>query len=84
MRGLVVFFVALFAAVVLVLIAPPALEGVGEEVKTYDSVDQQGQDTINDLYTAVFRWIPMILVFGFGVWGVAWYIRRNRVIGRRP
>lgn len=83
MRGVVVFFITLFAVVTMMLVGPPLLEGVGEEVKGYDAVDQQGVDTINDLYTAVFVWIPMILVAGFGVWGVAWYIRRNRVIGRR-
>lgn len=83
MRGVVVFFLTLFVVVVMMLVGPPVIENVGEEVKTYDSVDQQGKDTIDDLYTSVFVWIPMVLVFGFGVWGVAWYIRRNRVIGRR-
>ena len=83
MRGVVVFFMTLFAVVVMMLFAPPLIEGVGEEVKGYESVDQQGQDTINDIYTSVFVWIPMVFVFGFGVWGVAWYIRRNKVIGRR-
>lgn len=83
MRGVVVFFMTLFAVVVMMLFAPPVIEGVGENVKTFDSVDQQGQDTINDIYTSVFVWIPMVFVFGFGVWGVAWYIRRNKVIGRQ-
>lgn len=83
MRGLVVFFMTVFVVVVMMLVAPPAIEGVGEEVKQFDSVDQQGVDTIDDMYKAVFVWIPMVFVFGFGVWGVAWYIRENRVIGRR-
>lgn len=83
MRGVVVFFMTLFAVVVMMLFAPPLLEGVGENVKQFDSVDQQGEDTIDDLYTSIFVWIPMVLVFGFGVWGIAWYIRRNKVIGRR-
>lgn len=83
MRGVVTFFMVTFVVVVMMLVGPPVLEGVGEEVKDHPTVDQQGQDTIDDLYTAVFVWIPMVLVFGFGTWGIAWYIRRNRVVGRQ-
>lgn len=83
MRGVVVFTIALFSAVALLVVGAPLIEGVGEEVRSYDTVDGQDAQTIDDMYTAVFRWIPMIITVGFGVWGVAWYIRKQRLIQRR-
>lgn len=84
MRGVVMFFLTLFTVVVMMLFAPPMIEGVGEDVKDFDTVDSDDAGTIDEIYVAVFRWIPMVLIIGFGVWGIAWYVRRNRVIGRRP
>lgn len=80
---MIVFFFTISLLIITMVFAPAMIEGVGEEVKTFDTVDTQGQDTIDDIYTAVFVRIPLVLIFGMGLWGVVWYIRRQRLIGRR-
>ena len=85
MRGVVTVFVVVVALVAFVLFAPAAIEGVGENVKDHlpdTETGSMGEGVIDNLYTSIFVYIPLVMLFGFGVWAVTWYLRRQRTIGR--
>ena len=80
MRGLITLFFTVMAVVVLVgVVGIPMIEGIGESVKTYGTIDTiDGESTIDNIYQALFVRVPLILVFGMFAWGCMWYIRRQQ------
>lgn len=79
MRGAVVVLVVVFTLGVALLVGVAALEPIGEFAKDRDSVDSiNGSEKIDTTYDVVFKWMPLMFVSGFGIWGVAWYLRRER------
>lgn len=79
MRGVVTIVLVMFTLAIVLLVGVAALEPVGEFAKDRDSIDTvNGSDKIDTTYDVVFKWMPLMLLAGFGVWGVAWYIRRER------
>lgn len=86
MRGVVVVLLMIFVAATAIFVAGASVEPLGEHIKTYDSIDDgplEGTSVINDVYGVVFKWSPMILVFGMFAWAIAYYLRRERFIGSR-
>jgi hypothetical protein len=67
------------------LVGIPAIEGVGENVKDYDSVNSEfdGTGMINNIYKSVFQWVPLIFLGGMMLWAVLWYFQRERFAGYR-
>lgn len=84
MRGVLAALFVLFVTILIMFVAIPSVEGVGETVKTYGSIDQEmdGTGMINDIYKAVFQWVPLLMVGGFLVYGIAWYLHQERFTGR--
>lgn len=85
MRGVVVVIMMVFVAATAIFVAGAAVEPLGEHIKTYDTIDDgplDGTKIIDDVYGVVFKWIPLILVFGMFSWAVAYYLRRKRFTGR--
>jgi hypothetical protein len=84
-RAAVTFLFVMFTVIIGLMIGIPMMEGVGEEVKTYDSVDESfdGSGMIDRLYQSVFVLVPLTLVGGFGLYAVMYYYRRESIaIGR--
>lgn len=67
------------------LVGIPAIEGIGEPVKEYDSVDAEfdGSGIIDNIYQSVFLWVPLIFLGGMMIWAVLWYLQRERFAGIR-
>lgn len=79
MRGVSVLLVVIFTLGVVMIVGVAALESVGEHAKQRESLDSiNGTEKINTTYDVVFKWMPLLFIGGFGVWGVAWYLRRER------
>jgi len=84
MRGVVVVLITIFVAATAIFVSGAAVEPLGEHIKGYDSIDDgelSGTSVINDVYNVVFKWAPMIIVFGMIGWAVAWYVRKERFVG---
>ena len=81
---MIVVLLVVFSMVMYFMVGIPAIEGVGENVKQYDSIDESfdGSGIIDRIYKAVFMWVPLVFVGGMGVWAVAWYLNRERFSGR--
>lgn len=85
MRGVVVVVLTVFTALLVMFVGVTAVEPMGEHIKTYDTIDEgplEGTSVINSVYDALFKWVPMIFVFGMVAWGVAWALRSESYAGR--
>lgn len=85
MRGVVVVILVIFTAMLVLFVSTAAVEPIGEHFKTYDSIDEgplEGTSVINSVYDVLFKWVPMIFVFGMITWGVAWALRSEAFVGR--
>lgn len=82
MRGVMTIFMVVIFLVIYSLWAPAMVEGVGEKVKETGMLDDSEEAIIDDWYDALFVKIPLVLLFGFGVWSTVWYIKRQQTTGR--
>jgi hypothetical protein len=79
MRGVAYFIGVIFVLGIVVLVGTATVEPVGEFAKDRDSIDSiNGSDKIDTTYDVVFKWMPLMVMGGFGVWAGAWYLRRER------
>lgn len=81
-RGVVVVVTVFFAVAVVTFVGGAAIEPVGEHIKTYDEIDENGlsgTSVINDVYQSVFVWAPLIVMGGISLVGLVFYLRRERV-----
>lgn len=87
MRGIVVAIVIVFVMTAYMLVAPAAIEAPADHVTDQSEINNQhynGEDIIDDIKTAVFIRVPLLMLFGFGVvFPVGWYLKREGFLGRR-
>lgn len=89
MRGVATVIGVAFSAILLFgIFAPPLLEGVGQFMLGYsDSISAQlGIDIaayLDNMYSVVFLWAPLITIGAAVLSAVVWYTRRERVARRR-
>ena len=79
-RGVAAALTAIIVMSIVILAIGPVVEGVGEQVKDYDEIDQgelEGTSWINSTYDALFIWMPLIVVGGTILGAVAYYWRRE-------
>lgn len=85
MHGVIKFGLAIFAMTFFVMLAPAAMEPVGETAKdTGDLGVINGNSIIDSYYQAFFKQIPLVFLGGFFMYGIVWYVRREASIQRRP
>lgn len=82
-RAVIVLIISVFVVLLGLMVGIAAIEPVAEEVKSFDSVDSQDSSTIDDVQTAVFEYMPLIVIGGLSLWALRWYLRRERFVGRR-
>lgn len=85
MRGVVVVIMTIFVVMLALFVSVATIEPLGEHVKGYDSIDEgalEGTSVVNSVYDGVFKWLPLITIGGMFVWGLRWYIRKERRRGR--
>lgn len=83
MRGVVVVLIAVFTAALALFVAGATIAPVGDHVIEHaDTSAIDGESTIQSLYDTVFIWVPLVLIGGMALWAVAWYLRRERFVGR--
>lgn len=81
-RAVAVVLLVFFTVAITTFVAGVAVEPLGEHIKSYDTIDEgelNGTQVINDTYDALFKWSPLIVMGGMTLWGVVWYVRRERV-----
>ena len=90
MRGVVVVIVTIFAAMGMVFVGGVAIEPVGELVtgdssaSDIDAAKEVGADGVVQTYREmILVGAPLVLIGGMLVWGVAYYMRRERFVGGR-
>lgn len=82
MRAVVVVLVVLFTLGIFQFIAASSVEPVGEALEPH--IPEKYDGVIDSIYAVVFKWSVLIFGGGILVWGVRWYIRKERFVGRRP
>lgn len=83
MRGVVdVFLVAVFL-VAFSIIAPAAIEGVGEFVIATGTLSEAETQTVRAFYSAILVQVPLVAFFGSIAYAVAWYLRRQSTLTRQ-
>jgi len=83
MRGVVDVFLVAASLVAFTIIAPAAIEGVGEFVINTGSLSSAQVETVRSFYEAIFVQIPLVAFFGTVAFAVAWYLRQQSTITRR-
>lgn len=83
MTGGVIRLVSVLMFVTITLwVASAALVPVNEHIKdNFDLSRVNGDSTIDEVYDSVFKWTPLIVSFGMGIWMVRWYLRRESIRG---
>lgn len=84
MRGVVVVVVVLFTLGIFQFIAAASVEPVGESLKPH--IPGKYHSVIDSVYDVVFKWSTLIFGGGMMLYGLRWYIRKERFAGggRRP
>ena len=88
MRGIVGVLAAGFVGVVMfVVVAPSILEPIVQfvtadsAVQNYDHLDATAWS--DSLLTSTLVWGPLLFFGASVVWAIRWYLRRERLTGRR-
>lgn len=85
-RGVAAVLATIIVMAVVLLAFPPVIEGIGEEVKTFDSIDDgsmDGTSWINQTYDAIFVWVPLVAIGGMVLAAVVYYWRKEQARGVR-
>lgn len=80
-RGVTIVILTIFTAAIYMLIAGPVMEGVGGTVTDHDVSNVEGESTIEAMYAAMFQWVPLVLIAGMILYGIAWMLREERYTG---
>jgi hypothetical protein len=80
MRGIVTFVVTVFAVLLGLYVGVAMVEPFVDIVQEDNAAQSVGAgDMIDNLETALFQAMPLILIGGLGLgWSVLWYLRRER------
>jgi len=81
MRGVTVFMTALFMLAPYYLIMSAAFEPLAQIILTFDLSAVSGASSIATLRNIMYLWGPMIYIAGWFIWGVRYYMSRNRFLG---
>lgn len=87
MRGIATVIIVGFISILLFgVFAPAAIEPIGEFVVNDPTVQDSAIDADGfqqDLYSVLFVWAPLLVLASGVVFAVRWYLRRERITGRR-
>jgi hypothetical protein len=81
-RAVVVIITLIFSMAVVTMIAGAALEPLADEVKSYDEIDKgdlNGSSVVDSTLTMLLEYAPVVVIGGMTLWGVVWYLRKERV-----
>jgi len=88
MRGMIAVIMTSFVSIILFgLFAPAVLEPVAEVVVNNEVVQSASYIDIESfrdgLFNTIFKWSVLFVLGASVVFGVRWYLRRERLTGRR-
>jgi uncharacterized membrane protein YjgN (DUF898 family) len=87
MRGIVTVIIVGFISILLFgVFAPAAVEPIGEFVVNDPTVQDSEIDAKSfqqNLYSVLFVWAPLLVLASGVVFAVRWYLKRERITGRR-
>lgn len=87
MRGIATVIMVGFISILLFgVFAPAAVEPIGEFVVDDPTVQDSEIDAEGfqqNLYSVLFVWAPLLVLASGVVFAVRWYLKRERITGRR-
>jgi uncharacterized membrane protein YjgN (DUF898 family) len=87
MRGIATVIIVGFVSILLFgVFAPAAVEPIGEFVVNDPTVQDSEIDAKGfqqNLYSVLFVWAPLLVLASGVVFAVRWYLKRERITGRR-
>jgi hypothetical protein len=85
MKGAIAFILAIFAVAVLLAVAPTVLNPIAETTNATvgQSNDIGATSTMGALKSVIYQWIPLVIMGGFGAYGLAYYVQKELTRGRR-
>lgn len=87
MRGIATVIMVGFISILLFgVFAPAAVEPIGEFVVDDPTVQDSEIDADGfqqNLYSVLFVWAPLLVLASGVVFAVRWYLKRERITGRR-
>lgn len=81
-RAVVTVLITMFAIMAVLLAGGPVLEDIGQEIGSYDSIDNgpmEGSTMIDQLFNVVMVWMPLIVIGGIILFAVVFTFRKERV-----
>ncbi len=84
MRGVATFIVGLFVISAVVLFAGALLDPLAETIASFGAVESLGwDDSALDIRDTILRWVPLLYIGYTLIWGLMWYLRRERLTAVR-
>lgn len=87
MKGIATVIIVGFISILLFgVFAPAAVEPIGEFVVNDPTVQDSEIDAKSfqqNLYSVLFVWAPLLVLASGVVFAVRWYLKRERITGRR-